>query len=34
MFKCDVYAQLLVNQTQIFLSVLYVFESDFILLCF
>ena len=30
MFKCDVYAQILVDQTQKrFLSVLYVFESDF-----
>ena len=30
MFKCDVYAQLLIDQTQKrFLSLLYVFESDF-----
>ena len=30
MFKCDVYAQFLVNQTQKrFLSLLYVFESVF-----
>ena len=34
MFKCDVYTQILVDQNpKRFLSVLYVFESDFILSC-
>ena len=35
MIKCDVYTQLLVDQTQFFfLIILYVFESVFMLLCF
>ena len=35
MLKCDVYAQLLADQTQkYFFSILYVFENDSILSCF
>ena len=35
MFKCDVYAQNTCwSNPKIFLSVLYVFESDFVLSCF